>query len=53
MTTGGKILVVVEELLFAYAGYVVLFDIYFGWWRYLNEDDYKDHLFLLIVIGVS
>jgi hypothetical protein len=52
MTTAGKILIVVEELLFGYAVYVVLFDIYYGWWEYLTPG-YKDHLDKLIVVGVS
>lgn len=53
MTTGGRILVVVEELLFGYAAYVVLFDIFWGWWNYVNIDDYDDNLSTLILVGVS
>ena len=53
MTTGGKVLIVVEELLFGYAVYVVLFDIFNGWWNLLTADAYKDHLKTLIFVGVS
>jgi len=52
MTTGGKILIVVEELLFGYAVYVVLFDIFNGWWNLLTADAYKDNLKTLIFAGV-
>ena len=53
MTQGGRILILVEELLFGYAVYVVLFDIYFGWWTYFTPDEYKNHLSRVIIVSVS
>lgn len=53
MTTGGRVLIVVEELLFAYATYVVLFDIYWKWWEYFTPDEYRAHLKEIIFVGVS
>ena len=53
MTKTGRILIVVEELLFGYAIYVVLFDVYYGWWNFLTLEQYKDHLPKLILVGVS
>jgi len=52
MTSSGRVLLVVEELLFAYAAYVVLFDIFFGWWEHVHPDRFQEHLNLLIFVFV-
>jgi len=52
MTTVGRLLIVIEELLFAYAVYAVLFDIFYGWWDHFTLNDFEEHLVLLIFVIV-
>jgi len=45
-------MVLVEEAIFAYAVYVVPFDIYRGWWEHVNAEDAAHNIPVLVKVSV-